>query len=124
MNALQNITNKLSMVHEMAEGKEKGELKSLLNGEVVTITEFDFVQMSNDGVETDVAIFVTKEHENNYFYGGSVVTETLKKLEKVLNVDAEATKEFKSNGLPASFTSVESQNDKTRKYTVVEFFTN
>jgi len=118
LSALKAVAEKVQSIHPMTEGKEKGELLALCTKEELVINEFDIIEFDNK----PVVIFTVTKHPDNYFYGGSVVTDTLSQVNDILKIDGDALEEFNYAGLPVSFDRQESKNDKTRKYTVVTLF--
>lgn len=93
------------------EGRENSELAM---GEIVNINEIGYLD-SKDG---EYVVFTTKENEECFYYGGSVVTEKIKELENKLS-----PKDFDTlleEGLEVVFTSHVSSNKK--RYTSVTFF--
>lgn len=93
------------------EGREKGETKELL-GTVNTIMEYGF--LPNDSGEV-YAVFVVMERPKKFYFGGTVITDRLEKL------DAEGYGEaIREEGLPVLMTEKQSKNKRT--FTNVEFF--
>lgn len=62
---------------EIMEGKEKEDLKSILD-KIVHINNFDFLT----GDDGDYAVFTIAEDEKSFYFGSSIITDMLKDLEK------------------------------------------
>lgn len=95
------------------EGREKGTIKE---DEIVNICDFGFL----NGEDGDFAVFIIKENEKEFYFGGSVVTQNLKKIEDSLT--EEELTELLNNGLEIVLKSKMSKNK--RKYTSCIFFPN
>lgn len=91
------------------EGREKAEL---VEGALYLITNYGYL-VSETGNE-----YVVLGDEDNFYYGGQVVTDAFKKLEKALT--EEELKEVIEEGIEIK---VSKKISKTkRKYTTCEFF--
>lgn len=117
----ENIKNLIQKAKEVTmvglpfmEGRTNGTLE---NGEIVTINQIGYLE-SEDG---EYVVFTTKEDETKFYYGGSVVTEKIKELEKVLTV-AEM-QELLDNGIETLFEKKKSKSTK-REFTTCTFFPN
>lgn len=116
MAKVSNLRNKAKEINsngaiEFMEGKEKLELPLQ---EVVTIENFGFLKDEN---QADYVVFTLKEYPDNFFFGGSVVTEKMK------NFDNETDRneiDFEG-GLPVIFERKQNKKKK-REYTTCEFF--
>ena len=97
------------------EGREKGDMDDLTDA-TVTIVDYGF--MNDDGKE--YACFICKEHEGLFFFGGSVLTDSLQKLDEMLTDNEIA--ELLDNGIPTHFEKKKSKNK--REYTKCTFFPN
>ena len=95
------------------EGREKGDMEELIGN---TITIIDYGYMLDEG-KTYVA-FITKENDANFYFGGSVLTDSLKKLDEILTDNEIA--ELLKNGITTSFEKRKSKNK--REYTKCTFF--
>lgn len=108
MTNLQNILNKVKEVtsneFEFTVGRNKGEL---VMGEVVTINNYDFA-MSDKG---PFVVFTVKESDEEYFFGGAVVTTKLQEIKQTLN--SEEFTALLEHGIPVTFEKVKS-GDKTK----------
>lgn len=89
------------------QGKEKGELTELFD-RVVTVRNYDFIH----GDDGEYLVFIIDEDENNFYFGGSVLTSNFKEFDK------DDKKEIIENGL-----KIKLQNKKGKKhnYTSVEY---
>lgn len=85
---------------------DKGNLDDLLN-KPVTIREFDFmsgvVDKKTRAEKPPFAVFTIEEDPAHFYFGGMVLTDTLKKLQ-----DEGYQDEIKADGLPVIFTKVRS----------------
>ena len=95
---------------EIMEGKEKEDLKSLLEKEV-TIDNFDFLH----GEDGEYVVFTIKEDKKSFYFGSTILTEELKDLENAGYKD-----EIIKEGLKIKLTERKSKNS-SRKYIAVEF---
>lgn len=94
---------------EFMQGRTKGELIEILDV-VVTITDYEFL----DGTDGEYAVFIIKEDNDKFYFGGSVLTRDLKEFTE------EEKNEVKEKGLPVKFSNKKSKNK--RNYTGVEFY--
>ena len=86
------------------EGRDKGDTKELL-GQVSTITEYGF--LPNEAGEM-YAVFITKERSDKFYFGGTVITDRLFKLEQD-GYHAEIVTE----GLPVLMAEKKSKNNRS-----------
>lgn len=93
------------------EGREKSDLE--MNKEY-TIIDFDFLSSS----EGDYVVFIAKEDDNNFYFGGQVLTQKMKELKEVLS-DGELY-ELKHHGITVKFEERKSEKSR-RKYIACEF---
>lgn len=96
---------------EFMEGREKADLE--MNKEY-TIIDFDFLS-SADG---DYIVFIAKEDDNNFYFGGQVLTQKMKELGEVLS-DRELD-ELKYHGIPVKFSEKQAEKSR-RKYIACDF---
>lgn len=94
------------------DGRDKGETKDLL-GTVNTIVDYGFIP--NEAGEP-YACFIVKERKGEFYFGGTVLTDRLLKLEAEGYHDA-----IVSEGLPILMTESKAKKSN-RTYTNVEFF--
>lgn len=114
MKSLRERAKEFSVLLPLMEGKEKGELDSLL-GQVSTINDYGFLSDREKGGEAYV-VFTVKERPGKFFFGGTVLTDRLSQLEAEGYHDA-----IISEGLPVLMkTQKNKKGDK--RYTNVEFF--
>lgn len=124
---MMNLENILAKVKEVTasglpfmEGREKGDLDKLI-GETITITDYGFMeQIDKDGVVKEYVAFILKEDDENFFFGGQVLTDSMKKIEDSLT-DKEIEK-LLENGIPVALGKKKSKNN--REYTTCNFFPN
>lgn len=93
------------------DGREKGDTKELL-GQDSTITEYGF--LPNEAGEP-YAVFIVKERSDKFYFGGTVITDRLLKLEEEGYHDA-----IVAEGLPVRMSEKKSRNN--RNFTNVVFF--
>ena len=104
MNNLMMAARAITTQSELMEGREKGDMKTLVDIQPITISDFDF---ADDGKGEQYAIFTIKEHDATFFFGGGVITDHLKKL------DAGGYKSaIQNEGLPVRFEKKMSQNKR------------
>lgn len=110
-NVLEKAKSVLCNGVEFMEGREKADLE--MNKEY-TIIDFDFLS-STDG---EYIVFIAKEDDNNFYFGGQVLTQKMKELEEVLS--ARELDELKYHGIPVKFEERKSERSR-RKYIACEF---
>lgn len=85
-NNLQSIIAKAKEITQSGlpfmEGREKGEMDRLV-GEVYTIKEYGYLE----GEDGEFVVFLVEEDKENFYFGGSVITDNMKKLDDVLKED-------------------------------------
>lgn len=111
MKSLKERAKEFSVRLPFMEGRDKGELKKLA-GMISTICDYGFL---NDDKGEAYVVFITREREKEFFFGGQVLTDQLAQLEAEGYRDAIMTE-----GLPVLFGEKKSKNG--RSYTTVEFF--
>lgn len=94
------------------DGREKGNTEDLL-GQISTITDYGF--LPNDDGELYVA-FIVKERSTQFYFGGTVLTDRLMKLDGEGYGD-----EIREEGLPVLMTKARSKKTK-REFTNIEFY--
>ena len=108
---LRNRVKEFEVNLPLMEGREKGDLKSFYE-DVVTIRDFGFLK---DEKQEDYVVFVIDEDKDNFYFGGMVLTDQLKKLSEE-GYQEEITKD----GLPIRLTDRISKGKK--HYTHVEYY--
>ena len=104
MNNLMMAARAITTQSELMEGREKGDMKTLVDIQPITISDFDF---ADDGKGEQYAIFTIKEHDATFFFGGGVITDHLKKL------DSQGFKQdIQRDGLPVLFENKKSKNNR------------
>ena len=89
--------------------RTKGDIQEII-GTVVTIKNYDFL----NGDAGQYVVFIVEEIKDSFFFGGTVLTNTLKAL------DVDDKKEVQESGLPVRL--FECENKKGRKYINAEFY--
>ena len=92
------------------EGREKEDLRSLLDSEV-TIKDYDFLNGDNG----EYAVFIIAEDDTKFYFGSSVVTDALKDLD-----NAGLKEDVRAEGLKVKLVERISKNGK-RKYIGVTY---
>ena len=110
MKKAQGVTNSGLAIME---GRETGDIEGILE-ENVMVNNYEF-GMSKDG---EYVAFTIEGNDTEFFFGGSVITETFKKLDNILT--DEEKKELLSNGLDTYIEEIRSENK--RKYKKCTFF--
>lgn len=95
---------------EFMQGKDKGEMIEILN-KACTIRDYDFI----NGDDGEYVVFIIDEIEDEFFFGGKVLTDNMKQFTD------EEHEEIKANGLPVLLTEQKSKKTK-RPYVAVEFY--
>ncbi len=109
--SLRDRAREFSVQLPLMENREKGETSELL-GTVNTINDYGF--LPNEDGEA-YAVFTVKERTSKFYFGGTVLTDRLTRLE------AEGYHEdIVAEGLPILMTEKKSKNK--RSYTNVEFY--
>lgn len=102
------------------EGREKGDLNDLINTTVV-IKDYGYMEdVDKNGEVKEYASFIIEENDKEFFFGGQVLTDNLKKLDEVLT-DKEL-EQLLENGIPVVLGKKKSKNK--REYTTCNFFPN
>lgn len=96
---------------EFMEGREKAELE--LAKEYI-IVDFDFLS-SADG---DYVVFIDKNDEKNFYFGGQVLTQKMKELKELLS--EREMEEVLYEGISVKFEQKKSQKSR-RNYIACEF---
>lgn len=109
--SLRDRAREFSVQLPLMEGREKGDTAELL-GQVSTISDFGFLPNENGEA---YAVFVVRERSGKFYFGGTVLTDRLTRLEQEGYHDA-----IVEEGLPMLMTEKKSKNK--RSYTNVEFY--
>ena len=110
MSILDKVRKELKGGLDFMEGKEKGNINDLNKYESVNIIDFGFL-IDRDSKE-EYACFVVYEEGKYFYFGGSVVTEKLRRIQEALT--SEELTELLMEGLPVKF--VNKKSEKGRKY--------
>lgn len=97
------------------EGKEKSEM---VENKLYVIKHFGYLEGADEKTG-ELKEFVVLADESNFYFGGSVVTDSFKKLEKAL--DEKEINEILESGLEMKISKKTSKANR-RKYTSCEFF--
>ena len=110
--SLRERAREFSVQLPFMDGRDKGDTKELV-GVVSTIVEYGF--LPNDNGEP-YAVFIVKERSGKFYFGGTVLTDRLTKLEEEGYHDV-----IVDEGLPMLMTETKSKKTN-RSYTAVEFY--
>lgn len=80
--------------------------------DVVNIIDYDYLK---DEKDNDYLVFITKENNKEFYFGGQVITDKFK------NFDESDKKEIQKDGLPVLFYSRQSKKSK-REYMDIIFY--
>lgn len=108
--SLQNMAKEMTATLAIMEGREKGDIDSIIN-KTVTIRDYDFMK----GEDGDYAVFIIDEDKENFFFGGMVLTQNLTDFD-----ENDYHEEIVAKGLPTLFGKKKSK--KGNNYTTVTFF--
>lgn len=111
MKSLRERTKEFDVRLPLMEGRDKGDTKDLM-GQVSTITDYGF--LPNEAGEM-YAVFTVKERAKAFYFGGTVLTDRLFKLEQEGYHEA-----IVAEGLPVLLTEKRSKNNRT--FVNVEFY--
>ena len=112
MKSLRDRAKEFSVQLPFMDGRDKGETKELL-GQVTTIVDYGF--LPNEDGEAYVC-FIVKERAGKFYFGGTVLTDRLTKLEEEGYHDT-----IVAEGLPMLMTEQKAKKSN-RTYTSVEFY--
>lgn len=112
MKSLKERAREFSVQLPFMEGRDKGETSELM-GQVSTITDYGF--LPNENGEPYVC-FIVKERGKKFYFGGTVLTDRLTKLDEEGYGDA-----IRAEGLPVLMSEAKAKKSN-RTYTNVEFF--
>ena len=111
-NLLARLEKVMSNNIPFMDGREKGD--QILNEEL-TIIDYGFLT----GEDGEFIVYITREHDDLFFFGGSVMTEKFKELESVFTEDEMS--ELMEMGITIKL--VEKKSKNKRKYVAVELIT-
>lgn len=95
---------------EFMENREAGKMSDLIDTEK-TIIDFDIINSRKQ--KKSFAVFILKEDEKNYYFGGQVLTDFL------LSLTNEEADELRAEGCKVKFTKAKSENGFS--YTNIDF---
>ena len=78
MKSLKDRVKELGNSLPIMEDREKGVLDNIMN-QPLTITDFGFLK---DEKNEEYVVFIVKEDEHNFYFGGSVLTQDLQSLQE------------------------------------------
>ena len=110
--SLKDRAKEFSVQLPFMEGKDKGDANTL-KGQIITIIDYGFLPDENG---EPYVVFITKERAKEFYFGGTVLTDQLLKLEEEGYHD-----EIVSEGLPMLMKDKKSKKSN-RTYTNVEFY--
>lgn len=118
---LQERAKQFSILLPFMEGKEKGDMERLHDGNW-TINDYGFLIDSSDGSDKKYVCFTVKEDPQHFYFGGKVLTDQLQQLE-----DEGFHEDIINEGLPVAFETKKSKNKDAKtglflKYTSVIFY--
>ena len=96
--------------------REKGDQKTLI-GEVITIKDFDFVDMTGEDGENHFVVYHIEEDDKRFFMGGKVLTKTLEDLET-----EGYGNDIRTDGLPLLMETKDHKTIKGRTYTALTLY--
>lgn len=96
---------------EFMEGRQKGE-NMQIEGLIVNVIDFDFI---DDPARGEYSVYIVKEDETNFFFGGKILTDFFKGL------TPEEKEELQENGLPIRITTGK-KSKNGYQYTGIEFY--
>lgn len=111
MKSLRDRAREFDVRLPFMDGRDKGDTKELL-GQDSTIVEYGF--LPNEAGET-YAVFIVKERSDKFYFGGTVITDRLLKLEQEGYHEA-----IVAEGLPIRMSEKKSRNN--RNFINVVFF--
>ena len=111
-NLLERLKKELESGLPFMEGRKNAKIVCEMK---YTITDFGYLR--DKKTQQPYVSFIAKENDKNFFFGGSVVTDTFKKIEGILTEDELA--EVLAEGLQVVFHEQKSK-DNLRTYIVME----
>ncbi|MGM9834337.1 MAG: hypothetical protein ACI31M_00970 [Bacilli bacterium] len=106
MSILDKIKNQMNATNNIMEGRVKGEVKELT---AYVIKDFTILKDKNTGA--DYSAFIVEGNEEEFFFGGAVVTDKLLRIKEMLT--DEELDELKKEGIPVMFVGKKSKNKRT-----------
>ena len=86
MSRLSDAIKEKKQKHPLMEGREKGDNANILNNEI-TIIDYDII----NGKDGEYLLFITKEDDAHFYFGGTILTNDFKDFEsKGLHDDVKA----------------------------------
>ena len=105
MSVLNKVKKGLEKQANVMEGRTKGEIKQLT---AYIIKDFTILK---DKEGREYSAFIVDDNDEEFFFGGAVVTDKLKRITEMLSDDELA--ELKNEGLPVMFIEKKSKNKRT-----------
>ena len=106
MSILEKVKKQMEKQANVMEGRTKGEIKELT---AYLIKDFTILKDKNTGNE--YSAFIVEGNGEEFFFGGAVVTDKLKRICDMLTDEELA--ELKKEGLPVMFVGKKSKNKRT-----------
>ena len=105
MSILEKVKKQMEKQVNVMEGRTKGEIK-----ELTAYLIKDFTILKDKNTDNDYSAFIVDGNDEEFFFGGSVVTDKLKRISDMLTDDELA--ELKKEGIPVMFVGKKSQNKR------------
>ena len=105
MSILEKVKKQMEKQANVMEGRTKGEIKELT---AYLIKDFTILKDKDTGNE--YSAFIVEGNDEEFFFGGSVVTDKLKRICDMLTDEELA--ELKKEGLPVMFVGKKSKNKR------------
>ena len=101
LDVLKQVKNQLEVTLPLMEGREKGSLVLDVN---MTIKDWGYLTDHEKG--EDYVAFIIEEDANNFYFGGSVITDKFKKIDAM---GEEVVNTIKEHGMPVVFEAKKSK---------------
>ena len=105
MSILEKVKKQMEKQSNVMEGRTKGEIK-----ELTAYLIKDFTILKDKNTDSEYSAFIVEGNDEEFFFGGSVVTDKLKRIKEMLSDEELA--ELKKEGLPVTFVSLKSKNKR------------
>ena len=105
MSILEKVKKQMEKQANVMDGRTKGEIKELT---AYLIKDFTILKDKDTGNE--YSAFIVEGNDEEFFFGGSVVTDKLLRIKEMLTDEELA--ELKKEGLPVMFIGKKSQNKR------------
>ena len=105
MSILEKVKKQMEKQANVMEGRTKGEIK-----ELTAYLIKDFTILKDKNTDSDYSAFIVEGNDEEFFFGGAVVTDKLKRITDLLT-DSEL-EELKKEGIPVMFVTKKSKNKR------------